>query len=99
MIIQITFKLNRPFPGKFIEKYPFYGIIYVRSLQKTPKKVKFLTSSKKKVCLQKMCIFTWRSIVRILTKTILGSVLAQKPNFYGFPPKCACVSTPPVTDI
>ena len=49
MIIQIKFKLKRPFPGKFIEKYPFYGIIYVRSLQKTPKKVKFLTSSKKKV--------------------------------------------------
>ena len=42
MIIQIKYSLKRPFPVKFIEKYTFYVIIYLGSLQKTPQKSQIL---------------------------------------------------------
>ena len=101
MIIQIKYSLKRPFPVKFIEKYTFYVIIYLRSLQKTPQKSQILNVIQEKVCLQK-CVFLYLNLAlncHNFNKTILGGVLAPNSNFYGFSPKCACVSISPVTHI
>ena len=95
MIIQIKYKLKRPFPVKFIEKYTFYVIIYLGSLQKTPQKSQILNVIQEKVCLQK-CVFLYLNLAlngHNFNKNYFRGCFGPKLYFlWIFAQMCLCVN-------